>query len=110
MLGFNPHNAAPVVYFDIHRIYVDHLYKVQFATTSKYEEKGYDWVSDISYPFVTDSFDWKSDCSKEEAQEMLKDLLKMYLEKGKHSSDLKKHDYIVAGNLSCVECVYKNQV
>lgn len=110
MLGFDPHNAAQVVYFCIDRIYEDHLYKVQFTTTTKYEEKGYDWVSDISYPFVTDSFDWKSDCSKEEAQEMLIGLLMMYLEKGKHSSDLKKHDYIVAGNLSSVECVYKNQL
>lgn len=109
MLGFNSHNAAPVVYFNIHRIYADHLYKVQFATTTRYEEKGYDWLSDISYPFVTDSFDWKSDCSKDEANEMLIGLLNMYLEKGKFAVDLKKRDYIVAGIMSSVECVYKKQ-
>ncbi len=107
ILSFDQLKGVPVIYFDFNRNHNENRYLLQLATTSKFEENGYKWTSDISFPFVNDAFGWRSECSKEGAQVQIVDLLKRYLKSGRMACELKEHDFVVIGHLSHVECVYK---
>ena len=107
ILGFDPLKGVSVIYFNLMRNYNENRHLLQLATTSKFEEASYKWISDISFPFVNDAFGWRSDCSKEEAQTQVINLLKQYMESGQMADKLKNHDFVVIGALSHVECIYK---
>lgn len=75
----------------------DNNWSVELVGTSIFDASDEDWVCDEVFDTRDNTFEWNQDTSWEEVLEEVTDILKKYLEEGKHADKLKMYQGVGAG-------------
>lgn len=75
----------------------DNYWSVELVGTSIFDANDEDWVCDEVFAARDNAFQWQQDTSWQEVLEEVTDILKKYLEEGKHADKLKMYQGVGAG-------------
>lgn len=75
----------------------DNNWSVELVGTSIFDANDEDWVCDEVFDTRDNPFEWNQDTSWEEVLEEVTDILKKYLEEGKHADKLKMYQGVGVG-------------
>ncbi|MBD5137345.1 MAG: hypothetical protein HDT39_15565 [Lachnospiraceae bacterium] len=75
----------------------DNNWSVELVGTSIFDANDEDWVCDEVFDTRDNPFEWNQDISWEDVLEEVTDILKKYLEEGKHADKLKMYQGVGVG-------------